>query len=415
MKAEIRPSFVHGTVEAVPSKSHAHRLLIAAALADAPCKVVCPAVSRDIEATAQCLSALGADVTRTEYGFAVSPVTNAERHAVLDCGESGSTLRFLLPVACALGVNATFTGRGRLPYRPVSALADCLRRGGAEVGSDSLPLLTGGRLSAREYTVDATVSSQYVSGMLFALASTGEEKILRTTGTPVSTGYTDMTLAVLALFGKKAEHENGVYTIPAGRLRSPGSVRAEGDWSSAAFLLAAGALKGDVTVTGLDPESAQSDKHMADILAAMGARIELTPLSCRAIQGELHGIERDVEDTPDLAPVLSVLMAQASGKSVMTGVSRLKDKESDRLAAIVENLAAMGVRTQTDGSVLTIYGGGIKTFGAHGFGDHRMVMSAAVAGLVSGGEVDDAEAVSKSYPAFFADLRSLGGNCDETL
>ena len=415
MKVKVSPSRIHGSVSAVPSKSHAHRLLIAAALADGESKVICPAVSRDIEATAECLNALGATVTRTEYGYLVHPVTAPPASALLDCGESGSTLRFLLPVACALGTTATFTGHGRLPSRPVKELAAALRKGGAEVGADSLPLVTCGKLAGSEFEVDASVSSQYVSGMLFALAATGKRCVLRTTGTPVSRGYTEMTLDALALFGKRVEEDDGVYILPAGRLHSPGELRAEGDWSSAAFMLAAGALAGDVTVTGLNADSAQRDKAIADILAKMGADVKSENDAFTVRAGRLVPVEADMEDTPDLAPVLSVVMAAAEGRSVMTGVGRLKDKESDRLAAIVSNLAAMGVAAETDGDTLTIYGGKIRPFAAHGRKDHRMVMSAAVAGLVAGGTVDDAEAVAKSYPSFFEDLRTLGGHADETV
>ena len=415
MKVTLSPSVLRGEADAVPSKSHAHRLLIAAALSDAPCKVVCPAVSRDIEATANCLAALGAKVSRTEDGYEVTPVAQPEERAVLDCGESGSTLRFLLPVACALGTKATFTGKGRLPHRPIAALADALRKGGAEIGSDALPLITGGRLTAERFSVQASVSSQYVSGMLFALACTGRRCTLRLIGKPVSEGYTEMTVNALAAFNKHISFADGEYTVPAGRLHSPGTVRAEGDWSSAAFLLAAGALTGDVTVKGLDPTSAQRDRAIADILTRMGARVTLSDGVCRAEKDELRGVSADVEDTPDLAPVLSVLMAQAKGKSVMRGVSRLKDKESDRLAAIIRALDAMGVRSQTDGATLTVFGGGIHPFAANGEHDHRMVMSAAVAGLVSGGSVTDAEAVDKSYPSFFEDIRRLGGQTHESL
>ena len=416
MKATFFPSSAKGTVQAVPSKSHAHRLLIAAALSDAPTKVICPALSRDIEATAGCLAALGAGIVRTEDGFEVTPISTPAKGAVLDCGESGSTLRFLLPVACALGAEVTFTGEGRLPSRPIGSLARTLRAGGALLDADSLPLTTGGKLCGDTFEVDASVSSQYVSGMLFALACTGGGCTLKRMGNAVSEGYTEMTLDVLALFGKRVQKTRDGFFLPAGRLHSPGIVRAEGDWSSAAFMLAAGALTGDVTVTGLDRASAQRDKAMADILARMGADVSFPDgTACRVKKAPLHAVETDMEDTPDLAPVLAVVMAAAEGKSVMRGVSRLRVKESDRLAAILSDLESMGVRAETDGNTLTIYGGEIKPFAVKGYGDHRMVMSSAVAGLVAGGETDDAEAVAKSYPTFFSDLAALGGKANETV
>lgn len=416
MKMTVLPSRVSGTVDAVPSKSHAHRLLIAAALADAPAKVICPTLSRDIERTAECLAALGAAVTRTEDGFEVTPISTPAKGAVSDCGESGSTLRFLLPVACALGAEVTFTGEGRLPSRPIGSLARTLRAGGALLDADSLPLTTGGRLCGDTFEVDASVSSQYVSGMLFALACMGGGCTLKRMGNAVSEGYTEMTLDVLALFGKRVQKTRDGFLLPAGRLHSPGIVRAEGDWSSAAFMLAAGALAGDVTVTGLDPRSAQRDKRIADILAGMGAEVSFPAGDrCRVKAAPLRAVRVDVDDIPDLAPVLSVLMAAAEGESVMTGVARLRDKESDRLAAIVHNLSAMGVDAEIRGNSLLIRGGKIKNFAASGFGDHRMVMSAAVAGLLAGGEVTDAEAAAKSYPAFFRDLKLIGGRTHETV
>lgn len=415
MKVVLCPSEVKGTLRAIPSKSHAHRLLIAAALADAPCHIVCPSVSRDIEATAQCLNALGASVVRTEDGYTVTPADGKTRHAVLDCAESGSTLRFLLPVACALGINADFTGKGRLPLRPVGELAAACRLGGAKVSADSLPLTVEGKLEGTHFAVNASVSSQYVSGMLFALAATGRECTLAAEGEEVSRGYTEMTVSALRLFGKEVTCRDGVYTVRAGALHSPVTAEAEGDWSNAAFMLAAGALAGDVTVTGLNPDSRQRDGKIAGILQSMGAHVTSDGTSFRVTKSALHGVTVDVDDIPDLAPVLAVLMANAEGESVMTGVARLRDKESDRLAATVHNLAAMGIAARTDGNALSIRGGTPHAFEAHGFNDHRMVMSAAVAGLVAGGSVDDAEAVSKSYPAFFADLKSIGGSLYETL
>lgn len=417
MKITIRASRAEGVVRAIPSKSHAHRLLIAAALADAPCRLNCPAVSRDIRATVRCLNALGADIKRTEDGYDIIPADRDRLplSPVLNCGESGSTLRFLLPVAAFLGTGATFTGEGRLPSRPVSELAECLRSGGASFSADALPLTLGGKAHGEKFEVDASVSSQYVSGMLFALAADGGAHTLVTKGKAVSAGYTEMTTDALALFGKRVVDRDGVYEVPPGRLRSPGSVRAEGDWSNAAFMLAAGALTGDVTVTGTDPNSRQRDRAIVDILSRMGARVYADHRGVRAVKAPLRAVDVDVTDIPDLAPVLSVLMACAEGESRMTGVRRLIDKESDRLAGIRENLAAMGIVTREEGDALTICGGKLRPFSAKGNNDHRMVMSAAVAALVAGGSVDDAEAVEKSYPGFFEDLKAIGGATDETI
>lgn len=420
MKIRIEASTLHGTVAAVPSKSHAHRVLVAAALSDAPCKVICPAVSDDIEATVRCLVALGAKITRTTDGFSVKPVTGARKGVTLDCGESGTTLRFMLPVSCALGADARLVGRGRLPLRPIGGLADTLAAAGVEFSATSLPLSAKGRLAAGEYEVDGSVSSQYISGMLLALGALGGRSTLRTQGKAVSRGYVDMTLSVLDAFGVKVavSAAGDLFEIQGDGFRSPREIAVEGDWSGAAFPIAAGVLAGDITVTGLNPDSTQRDKKIADAVRLMGGDITVTDDGVRAKKSALRAVATDIDDTPDIAPVLSVLMAAAEGDGVMTGVGRLRDKESDRLAAIISNLAAMGAGATADGDSLTVHGTGgalARNFVAEGFGDHRMVMSAAVAAYAVGGEVTDAEAVAKSYPAFFADMAALGGKTDEPV
>ena len=228
MLARITPSPLKGTVPAIASKSMAHRLIICAALANGETHVTCNTTCADIEATVRCLTALGARIETVEDGFQVHPTMKSVEFGLLkalaggtlDCGESGSTLRFLLPVACALGEKSTFTGGGRLPSRPIAELAKTLREGGIRLSADSLPLTTEGTLSGNVFRVNAAVSSQYVSGMLFALAATGRECTLCTEGEAVSRGYTEMTLDALALFGKKIECRDSAYLIPAGALRS---------------------------------------------------------------------------------------------------------------------------------------------------------------------------------------------------
>ena len=418
MKTEVLPSAVAGTVRAITSKSYAHRLLIAAALGDTPCEVVCRDLSEDIDATLRCIVALGAVADKTERGFLVTPVPreNAAKECVLDCGESGSTLRFMLPVACALGRKAEFTGRGRLPDRPIGGLADCLKAHGITFSADRLPFSTEGKLECGVYDVPAGVSSQYVSGMLRALSCLHGNSLLRTQGKRVSQGYLNITLDVLSRFGAEVCDDDEAFRITGG-LHSPSTVVAEGDWSNAAFLLAAGALAGDVTVTGLDPDSKQADKRIYDLLMTAGADVSKDGDAFRARKSALSPFRADLSDIPDLAPVLSVLAGAANGVSVFTGAARLREKESDRLAAVMSNLAAMGVRSEYDETedALRIYGGKISPFKARSFNDHRMVMSAAVAGLVAGGTIDNIAPVKKSYPDFFEVLNALGGKTNETV
>lgn len=427
MNVRLLPYPLQGSVAAIPSKSYAHRILLCAALADASCRIECPSVSEDIAATLRCIAASGAGVRKEHGVYSVNPVKYAEPRtdtAVLDCGESGTTLRFMLPAVCAAGVKAVLTGKGRLPERPIGGLAGCLTSAGIGLSSDRLPIEVSGILTAGEYEIPADVSSQYVSGMLIALSALNAPSRLKLKGHAVSSGYIDMTLDVLKKFGAEIVREDYGYTIEGGGLHSPGDISVEGDWSNAAFWLAAGALNGDVSVTGLNPVSAQRDSQIAEILSEMGADIcsyaeahgksvrGAIPLrTFRAVKSRLHAVSVDVTDIPDLAPILSVLMAAADGVSEMRGTGRLRAKESDRLHAVIRNLAAMGVGTETDAenNSVKIHGGKIEPFRAAGFNDHRMVMSACVAGTAVGGEVTDAEAVAKSYPAFYRDLEKLGG------
>lgn len=446
MNVKIYPSRLDGVIDAIPSKSYAHRLLLCAALADAPCRINLAASSEDIDATVRCIVATGAAVCKEKDGFKVTPVrkkteTSAEVKT-LDCGESGTTLRFMLPAVCAVGGRAVLTGKGRLPERPIGGLADCLVSAGIRLSSDRLPIEVSGILTAGEYEIAADVSSQYVSGMLIALASLDAPSRLRLKGRAVSSGYTDMTLDVLEKFGAKITRENDGYLIAGGGLHSPGSITTEGDWSNAAFWLAAGALNGDVTVCGLNFASRQRDSAIAEILREMGADIrtcadglslsdvhgakrrsngnaylgnnavsaDISARAVRAVKSSLRAVTVDITDIPDLAPILSVLMAAADGVSVMSGTERLRAKESDRLSAVIDNLTAAGIRTAAEKDILKIYGGTPLAFRAEGFGDHRMVMSACIAGSLCGGEVTDGGAVAKSYPAFYRDFASLGGH-----
>ena len=399
MNVVITPSRLAGTVRAPASKSGAHRLLIAAALADAPTDVAISAVSRDIEATAGCLRALGAGIAVDGDCWRVTPIDPARpaaRPVTLDCGESGSTLRFLLPVACALGANARVVGRGRLPERPNRALTEALRAHGASVDRDLLPMSLSGHIAAGRWTLPGDVSSQYVTGLLFALPLLdGDSEILLMTKLE-SAAYVAMTLKTLERFGVRAAPVEGGWRVPGGqRYRSPGTVEAEGDWSAAAFWHEANALGGRVRVEGLNPASVQGDRA---VTALMGkARI-------------------DARDVPDLVPALAAAAAGLPQATEITGAARLRLKESDRLATTAAMLRALGHRCAVTDDGLTVFGGppepcadAVRT--VDGANDHRIVMAAAVAAACADQpvRVTGAEAVEKSYPDFFRDFTQLGG------
>ena len=422
MKVRLTPVKLCGSIPAISSKSDAHRLLIAAALSDRETEILCNVLSEDIRATARCLCALGAEVEFAGNRMRVRPIPrteNAEGAPVtLDCGESGSTLRFLLPVVSALGKNGVFTGGGRLPQRPITELREAMEAHGVHFSEKgAFPIHTSGALKAGEYTLRGDVSSQYVTGLLFALPLLSDDSTLRLLPPVESAPYIEMTLSSLMRFGIEVRREGHTYFIKGNQTYcSPGAVSVEGDWSNAAFFLTAGALGAPVTVTGLNPDSPQGDKAILDILRRMGAAVETAGESATVSPGALHGIAQDMADIPDLAPIFSVAAAAArTGETAIQNAARLRLKESDRLAAIHRMLGSLGVScTETADGLLIPGGQSISGGETSGFGDHRMVMAAAIASVLAETPVtiDGAEAVEKSYPHFFEDFKRLGGMVD---
>ena len=405
MRAVIRPGPLEGELRAVPSKSQAHRLLICAALADGPTVLDCGALNRDIEATAACLQALGAEVQYRCGAFRVVPIRTAVRGAELDCGESGSTLRFLLPVACALGAEGRFLLRGRLPERPLSPLWEELEGHGAILSRPSRETVAfSGKLRPGAYSLPGDISSQYISGLLFALPLLEGKSALTPTGRLESAGYLEMTKRAQAMFGLgwSGERAGEAWSLVSGsRFRSPGRAEVEGDWSGAAFWLAADALSPrEIRITGLDPDSAQGDRAAAKLIP-------------RIRRG---GAVIDAGNVPDLVPPLAAVAAATPGTTRFVNAGRLRLKESDRLQSVCAMLRALGAEAEEKPEELIIRGketlrGGV----VDSCRDHRIAMSAAVAALACREPVTvlGAEAVEKSYPAFWQDYRRLGGDIRE--
>jgi 3-phosphoshikimate 1-carboxyvinyltransferase len=400
MKATIYPSPLSGEIAAIASKSQAHRLLICAALADKPTTIACPTLSADITATADCLQALGAKIDYTDGIFSVTPITERPAHATIDCGESGSTLRFLLPVVCALGVETTIVMHGRLPERPLSPLWEELVAHGAVLACPTADTLSvSGQLQAGTFTLAANVSSQFISGLLFALPLLGQASRIDLTGTMESGANLDMTLRALALFSVSAPAANGGYDLPAGqRYVSPGRASVEGDWSNAAFWIVADRiLGGTLSITGLDPNSPQGDRAVEKISLRIAAGSAV--VDCREI--------------PDLVPVLAVLASLSPGQTQFINAQRLRIKESDRLATTAALLTGLGATVEElpEGLIVTgktrLVGGTVDSAN-----DHRIAMSAAIAalGCTEPVVILGAQAVNKSYPAFWADYQRLGGH-----
>lgn len=397
MDITITPKKLSGTVAAIPSKSQAHRLLICAAFADAPTELICPDTNRDIEATAECLRALGAEIQRTSQGYTVTPIQSLPQAARLSCQDSGSTLRFLLPVAGALGVDAAFCMEGRLPQRPLSPLWEEMERMGCRLSRPSADTLRcQGKLRAGDYTISGGISSQFITGLLLACSRIPGESRIHITGKLESRPYVDMTLEAMARFGLKCRD----FRLTGGKtFTSPGRVTVEGDWSNAAFFLAAGALGSSVTVTNLQNDSPQGDRAAAELLP--GLREHLTI---------------DASDIPDLVPILAVTAVCRKG-AAFQNIRRLRLKESDRVESVLAMIRNLGGQAQADEETMTVMGTGLRGGVVDAQNDHRIAMAAAIASTVCREKVTirGAECVSKSYPQFFEEFRKLGGSYEQYL
>lgn len=414
---------VHGTLKGEvmppPSKSQAHRLLICAALAVEPCSIVCNSVNDDIMATMRCLNALGARITFSSGVFDVQPI-ELVKGGTLDCGESGSTLRFLMSVAAVLGADATFTGAGKLPQRPMGALTGVLAAHGMAFErhtADELPVTCSGILQGGKFTLPGNISSQYLTGLLFALPLAAVDSEIEVTGGLTSASYIDMTIDALRTAGISVERRNNIFTIKGNQqYHMPERVVVEGDWSSAAFWVVAGVIgKQPVTVCGMNNESLQGDSAIVDHLRSMGAFITVEDDRVVAMPSHLFGTELDCMDTPDLVPVLSVAAAVAQGTTTFVNVGRLRFKESDRLAAMKSVLASFGITSSVGEDTFTVYGGDpVALTPVESFGDHRIAMSAAILSTVAKEitTISGSGCVAKSYPSFFEDFASLGGVVD---
>ncbi len=395
-------------IRAISSKSEAHRALICAALSNKETKIYCTDTNDDIDATASCLSSLGASIIRTSDGFSVKPIEALRAGAALDCNESGSTLRFLLPLACALGADCSFFMRGRLMSRPLSPLYELLAENGVSLSEKGEnPLKIKGRIRSGEYHLAADVSSQYISGMLFALSiSVGESKLCLD-GKVESAPYIALTVQALRAFGADIEFDsesNTFYIKGKERLSSPDTYSVSGDWSNAAFFLSAGAVgKSAVTLSGLDINSAQGDRAVLQILSDMGARIQSNDSEITVFPSKLHGTLMDAANIPDLVPILATVASVSEGETKIYNASRLRLKESDRIESVCTFLSSLGadIKPTDDGMVIhgkkSLAGGEIDSFN-----DHRIAMSAAIASLVceSPVKISRFEAINKSYPSF---------------
>ena len=405
-----------GTVPAISSKSEAHRALICAALSDKPTSIICEYTNNDIDATVSCLNSLGADIVRNGKIFLVNPINEPVENATLDCGESGSTLRFIIPIIAALGVNAKIFMHGRLPSRPLSPLYELLTDNGVRLSAEgSNPLCISGKLKSGNYEIAANVSSQFISGLLFALSLCEGDSTLTLTGKIESKNYIDMTLDAQKMFGAQIEISKNTYKIKGiGKYISRGECKIMGDWSNAAFFLCAGAMSRDsVCVFGIDENSSQGDKKILEVLAAMGANVQIAGDYVTVYPSKLHEANIDASQIPDLVPIIATVASVAEGKTTIYNAGRLRLKESDRIESVCAMIKALGgdITPTSDGMVIVgkpqLDGGTVDSFA-----DHRIVMSAAIASTVCKNPVTiiGYEAVNKSYPDFFSHFDSINTN-----
>lgn len=397
MDITIHPGKLQGKIQAIASKSQAHRLLICASFSQNETTLFCTESNQDIEATVRCLNALGADIRRTEFGYIVTPISSVPEKAYIDCGESGSTLRFLLPVVCALGINTTIHMSGRLPYRPLSPLWEELERMGCSLSKpNDSTIQTMGKLRSGEYQIAGNISSQFISGLLFALALLSGESKIKINGKLESAPYVDMTRKALLTFGVSTTDYKISGSYP---FTSPGSLSVEGDWSNSAFFIVSTAIGSQVCVENLDVDSPQGDRSILDILEIT----ERMPVISAA-------------DIPDLVPILAVYFSSKAG-AIFTDISRLRLKESDRVASTENMLTALGIHVVSDENTIKVFAGQIHGGTVNACNDHRIAMSAAIAATIASAPITilGAECVSKSYPSFWQEYKRLGGKYEQYI
>ncbi len=404
MDIKISPSVLRGNLSIPASKSCAHRAVICAALADGISTLSGITMSKDIEATISSMTALGASFEINGDIVTVKGISGGiDGTAEIDCNESGSTLRFIMPVAAALGVKSVFIGKGRLPRRPIDIYKRELKNHGITFHTEEMPYEISGVLTGGKYEIEGNVSSQFITGLLFALPLAKEDSEIIMTSHLESRPYVDITIDILRRYGIEISETENSFLIKGNQKYTPYDEHIEGDYSQAAFFFVANALGSDVNILNLKEDSVQGDKAITDIIADT------------LKNGSVTGYKADCSDIPDLVPILSVLGAYGNMPSTIYNAERLRIKESDRLAACADMLNNLGGNVTVTSDGLDI----LPTNGLNGgtidsYGDHRIVMAAAIAALNCKGDViiKGAEAAEKSYPTFFEDYVKLGGKAD---
>lgn len=404
MDVTITPAALSGKVTVPPSKSVAHRLIICAALAKGKSVISNISRSKDIEATVNAMISLGAKIELVGDSAIVYGIEDPAESAYIDCCESGSTLRFLIPVAAALGVSAEFYGKGKLPERPITPYLRELTKNGVTFDyRGTMPFSVRGRLQSAEYELEGDISSQFVTGLIFALTLTAGKSRIKMLSPLQSKPYVDITIDCLKRFGADIKELDFGWEIKGTQLQASDQI-IEGDYSQAAFFYVANALGSDIEINGLNLSSVQGDRKIAEICSACVVR--------KGKEKKIKPFSLDCSDIPDLVPVLTVLASFADGKSEIRNVARLRIKESDRLSAIAECINSLGGKVKAYDDSLVIEG--VKSLSGgkvDSFNDHRIAMSMAIAAIKCTDElvITGAECVRKSYPDFFEVYNKLNG------
>ena len=427
---KIFPTKLKGTVVAPSSKSMGHREIICAGLAAGTSIIDNISMSKDIEATMRCLKAINVAVDEIpsmiegrkalQISGTGHPMAAADS---VDCGESGSTLRFFLPLGANLNCPLTFTGHGKLVSRPLQAYYDIFDEKFIQYFNDNgcLPVTVNGRLTPGTYKLPGDVSSQFVSGLLFALPLLNGDSVIEITSPLESSAYVDMTINCLAKYGVQIENEGGLhhrYLVKGKQRYQAQDSQVEGDWSQAAFWTVGGSLGDGITCQGVNVNSLQGDQAVVDIMERMGAVIKQDANSVTVNGGATKATVIDAANCPDIIPVLTVLAAVSEGTTKIINAGRLRIKECDRLAAMTSELNKMGANITEEPEGLTIVGkpqglvGGVQV---DAWNDHRIAMSLAIAAQKCAAPIilTGAESVAKSYPTFWEDYKSVGGLVEE--
>lgn len=412
----VRPNSLSGKIKAIPSKTYGHRMIILSALSQKTSKLIIDEYNDDLLATLNCIRELGADYCIDGEILEITPIKKLKPKPLLNAGESGSTLRFIIPVATALFKNTIIDAEGSLKNRPIKPLLEGLTSARVKFSRKTLPIETFGKFTGGEIELPGHVSSQFITGILLAASITHKDTKIILKSNLESKAYVDVTIDVLKNYGIDVEKNCNGFFVKSGQILKPQEeVVVEGDWSNAAPFLVAGALHGEVEITGLNIDSIQGDRVILDILKSFGAEVFISD-TIKVKSKDKRPLNFDINECPDLLPVLSILACGASGQSVFTGCHRLKLKESDRLKNSMELINLLGGEAFIKDDSLIVNGRGELVGGkVDGYGDHRMVMAGAIASLISKNDIqiDGFTAINKSYPRFFEDFKCLGGDVVE--